>query len=268
MGNLMVQIKKFLSNKNTVTILGILLGVVVLYVGYSYRIGQSINPVSIPFAKVEITSRTKITAEMIGYTDVPKSLVKKNENIVTNANDLIGKYVNFGCVIAENSFFYSQLVVKQVTLQDNADIPDGFTLYPLKVNLDTTYGNSIFPGENIDLYIKTENELGEVVFGKLIEQIEVKSVKDSKGQYVFETASESRTPSVMNFAVPDCMFNLLKIAEELGYEIIPVPRNAAYTEEEGSTIIASPELQEMIFEKAAPLNISYDMDPCNAIKAE
>ena len=94
------------------SILGILLGVVVLYIGYNYRINQSINPVSIPYAKVEITSRTKITAEMIGYTEVPKSLIANNENIITNADNLVGQYVNYGSVIPINSFFYSSIVVK------------------------------------------------------------------------------------------------------------------------------------------------------------
>ncbi len=263
MGNLLTPIKKFLSNKNTVTILGIILGVVVLYVGYSYRINQSINPVSIPYAKVEVTSRTKITAEMIGYTEVPKSLIKNNENIVTNADQLVGKYVNYGAVITKGSFFYASLIVKQITMQDNADIPDGYTLYPLTVNLDTTYGNSIFPDQYIDLYIRTTSPEGKVIFGKLVEKIKVISVKDNKGQYVFETASESRTPSVMIFAVPDCMYGLLNIAKSLNYSIIPVPRNASYTEVEGATKIASQELQERIYSEAEIIaDIEIDQTLC------
>lgn len=263
MGNLLTPLKKFLSNKNTVTILGILLGVVVLYIGYNYRINQSINPVSVPYAKVEITSRTKITAEMIGYTEVPKSLIANNENIVTSVDNLVGQYVNYGSVIPENSFFYSSLVVKQVTMQDSADIPDGYTLYPLSVNLDTTYGNSIFPDQYIDLYIKTTTDTQKIVFGKLVESIKVRSVKDSQGQYVFETASEARTPAVMIFAVPDCMYSLLNVAKSMNYEIIPVPRNASYTEEEGATKIASQELLEMIYAEAQiPADIELNQKLC------
>ena len=35
MGNIMISIKRFLGNKNTVTILGVIVGIVVLYFGYS-----------------------------------------------------------------------------------------------------------------------------------------------------------------------------------------------------------------------------------------
>ena len=49
MGNLLVPFKKFLSNKNTITILGVLIGLVVLYLGYSWRVTQSIQPTSVPY---------------------------------------------------------------------------------------------------------------------------------------------------------------------------------------------------------------------------
>ena len=265
MGNILNPIKKFLSNKNTVTILGVLLGVVVLYIGYSMRVNQTISPVSVPYAKQEITSRTKITEEMIGYTEIPRSMLTDNENILQNQNDIVGNYVNYGSTIPEGSFFYSGIVVEQVTIQDNADIPDGYTLYPLSVDLESTYGNSIFPDQNIDLYIKAkEDGTNKVVFGKLIERINVLSVKDDKGQYVFETASEDRKPSVMIFAVPDCMFSLLNIAEELKMEIIPVPRNESYTTEEGATQISSQVLQDMIYEKAMDIpDLEIDITYCS-----
>ena len=38
MKNFQMTLKKILSNKNTVTVLGVLLAIVILYVGYNYRI--------------------------------------------------------------------------------------------------------------------------------------------------------------------------------------------------------------------------------------
>ena len=55
MGNIMVPLKKFLSNKNTITILGVLIGVVVLYVGYNWRVTKSIQPVSVPISATTIS---------------------------------------------------------------------------------------------------------------------------------------------------------------------------------------------------------------------
>ena len=52
----MISIKRFLGNKNTVTILGVIIGIVVLYFGYNIRVKQAVEPQQIPYAKVEIAS--------------------------------------------------------------------------------------------------------------------------------------------------------------------------------------------------------------------
>ena len=107
MGNLVNSLKRFLGNKNTVTIIGVLVGVVVLYMGYQWRVNQAVTPVSVPYAKQEITSRTKITEEMVGKIDIPKSMVSSSDNIITSNSAVIGKYVTFGAIIPMNSLFYN-----------------------------------------------------------------------------------------------------------------------------------------------------------------
>ena len=44
MGNLTTGFRKFLQNKNTVTVVGIILGILVIYVAYTMRIKAEINP--------------------------------------------------------------------------------------------------------------------------------------------------------------------------------------------------------------------------------
>ena len=53
MGNISISIKRFLGNKNTVTILGVIVGIIVLYVGYNWRVNQAVEPQTVPFAKKE-----------------------------------------------------------------------------------------------------------------------------------------------------------------------------------------------------------------------
>ena len=67
MGNLLVPFKKFLSNKNTITILGVLVGIVVLYLGYNWRVTKSVQPVLVPLANTTMISGTKITENEIKY---------------------------------------------------------------------------------------------------------------------------------------------------------------------------------------------------------
>ena len=73
MGNIMIGLKKFLSNKNTVTIIGVLVAIVVLYVGYNMRVQAAVNPQDIACATQTISPGTRITEDMIEIIQVPPS---------------------------------------------------------------------------------------------------------------------------------------------------------------------------------------------------
>ncbi len=258
MGNIVTTIKRFLGNKNTVTIIGVILGILVLYIGYNYRVNQATTPVTVPYAKEEISSRTLITSDMIGYMEVSSSVVNSSPNLITNASQLINNYVAFGTTIPANSLFYNSQILTSDEMPDSAfaNIPDGYTIYSLGVNLHTTYGNSIYPGNYIDLYFKGIDDTQKIMFGKLIESIEVLAVKDSNGNHVFETTVESRTPAELLFAVPNDMYDLLMKAGYISgssIEIIPVPRNASYSANPGDTVVSSDQIRDFILSKSATI---------------
>lgn len=254
MGNIGVNLKKFLSNKNTVTIICVIAGILVLYIGYTWRVNSATNPTTIPYAKTALTSRHVITTDDIGYMEVSSSVLSKSANMIRNANQLIGKEVMYGTTIPQNSFFYTETVVSPENQPDSAiaDIPNGYTLFDLPVDLHTTYGNSIYPGNYIDLWFKGTNDYNRLMYTNLISSIKVLDVRDSAGKSVFETAAESRTPADLLFAVPDDMYSLLSKARSLsGYniEIIPVPRNKNYTANPGETEVASEYVKDFILSK-------------------
>lgn len=254
MGNIGAKLKKFLSNKNTVTIICVVAGILVLYIGYTWRVNSAISPTSIPYAKTTLSSRHVITNDDIGYMEVSSAVLSKSTNMIRNVNQLIGKEVMYGTTIPQNSFFYTETVVSPETQPDSVtvDIPDGYTLFTLPVDLHTTYGNSIFPGNYIDLWFKGTNDYNRLMYTNLISSIKVLDVRDSEGKSVFETAGETRTPSDLLFAVPDDMYSLLMKARYLsGYsvEIVPVPRNKNYTANPGETEVASDYVKEFILSK-------------------
>jgi hypothetical protein len=111
-----------------------------------------------------------------------------------------------------------------------SNIETGNTIVSLAVNVNTTYGNSIFPGDKIDLYYKSFDADGKLVLGKLIEGIQVLAVKDDAGQHIFKKGPEQRQASALIFSVTEEMHLLLRKAMYLDGEIIPVPRNASYGE--------------------------------------
>ena len=258
MGNKFTGIRKFLSNKNTVTIVCVILDVLVLYFGYNFRVTRATDPVRVPYAKKALDKKTKITAELIGYTNVPRSLVTTSKTILTNEKDIINKYVSYATSIPKNSYFYSDVIMREEQMPDYAfmNMADGYTVYSLKVGMDTTYANKIFPNTYIDLYAKAQDSSsGKIMFARLIESIRVKAVKDDRGVALLENGVNNGSPSAMIFEVPDDLFYLLKIAEYIDdVEIIPVPRNAAYTASQGETTVDNETIKNYILSHAVTIS--------------
>ncbi len=255
--NLKETLHKMLTNKNTLTILLVFAGIIGLYAVYNWRVTEAITPVRIPYAKKEITSRTQITNDLISYTEVPKSLVTNASNIVTNTSSIIGKYVNYGSTIPQYSFFYSDYILNTSAKPESefANIPDNYTIYSLAVDFDSTYGNSIYPGNYIDLYVKIKrSDDSKIIFGRLIKGIEVMSVVDSDGNNVFESSADIRKPKYMFFAVPNDLYLLLKKAEYISATIMPIPRNASYSSDNSAPTIDSTYIQNYILSKAVTFN--------------
>ena len=258
MNNLKASMKKFLGNKNTVTILGIVLCLVVLYVGYNYRINAKVELVEVPYATKTIQPRTYITKDMIGTMNVPKSfLVGRYYN---NVNAIVGKYTNYNTIIAKGSLFYADLVVSKDELPDSAfaEVPEGYTVINYPVNIATTYANSMAPGSYINIYYKSLDDNGKIMFGKFISNIKVLDVKDSSGQHVFENSEETRTPAYMLFAVPEETHLLLRKALYLtkySVELILVPNTATLTDSD-KVNVSSSDIESFINDKTEFVDVT------------
>lgn len=254
MGNLVTTIKRFLGNKNTVTILAILAGVIVLWYFYNYRVNQAITTIAVPYAVEGIDAGKKIEKDNIEYKQLTQTSTKDSD-IITNISQLEGKYICVGTAVPANGFIYASQVCEKEELPNSVldSIPDGYTLYNLSVNNEMTYANSIMPGDYIDLYLSAKDEDGQVLYGKLIESIEVAKVTDSSGKDVFWDSSAGDSAFLI-FAVPDKFHKLLEISELItgnSVKITPVPRSASYTQNPGETQIASETLESFIMSKSA-----------------
>ena len=263
MGNLTIGIKKFLQNKNTVTVIGVVLAIVVLYVAYTMRIKSSINPIVVPYASQQIPAGTQITESMIRTRKVPPSMLEGD--VITNIGEIVDKYSAADTVIPKGSLFYKRSVVEKEQLPANIilDYPKGYVLYNLSVTTASTYGNSVYPGNYIDIYLKAVNQLSDtqildsqykeradqVMLGKLLSNVEVLAVKDSAGKAVFQNLDEGRSPAMVVFALPEEYYFLLKKAEYMrSYDttIVIVPTNESLKDEPAELELSSEDLKEWI----------------------
>ncbi|MCI8588232.1 MAG: Flp pilus assembly protein CpaB [Bacilli bacterium] len=262
MGNISMAFKKFLTNKNTVTVIGVLLVIVVLYVGYNYRINSKINPQSVPYALNELSPKTKITKDMIGTTEVPPAMLRGDP--LTDARDIINKYVRSDTIIPAGSLFYKSTVVSLSELPDSIiyNYPEDFVLVNMAVNTTNTYGNKVYPGNYIDIYLKIVKEedvtdgntvlndkTDKIMIGKLLENVKVLDVLDASGDSVFENVEEKKTPAQIIFAVPEEYHILLRKTMYLRtYEatLIPVPTAESLKKNPGEVAISNTDLKDFI----------------------
>ncbi len=268
MGNIVTTIKRFLSNKNTVTIIGVLLGIVVLYIGYNYRVKTAVETVSVPYAKKAISPTSKITSEDIGTMEVLKSTVTSSKTMLKNYSDVINQTKTYCAsertTIPEGSFFYTDQVKECTAINSNVldGMPDGYRAVTLDVNLQKTYGNSLYPNDYIDLYIKTQDDNGKLIYGEFITKLPILDVRDSNSQSLFfgNVNANATVPAILLFAVPNYdssgtnLYLLLSKATRLPkIELVPVPGNRSYTSEVGETKVSSEYLKNLILEQTAAI---------------
>ena len=255
MNNLVNSLKRFFQNKTTVTILGVLLVLVILYWGYSSQVKKAVSQVSIPVASKTIQPRTLITADMVTTVDIASIAVTKN--IYTSAAAIIGKYSNVNTIIPQGGMFYSQSIISQSELPDSAffDIGEDEIPYLYAVNMETTFGNSIYPGSKIDIYMRALDEDGKLMVGKLLSDVKVVAVKDSSGNNVFENTEESRQPSYLVFGLSDEIHILLRKAQYLStnsVSLFPVPHGGTVASE-GEMRVSTEYLKDFINSKTVIL---------------
>ncbi len=229
--------KKLLANKNVVTILGMILIVIVLYLFYTWRVNSATDRVSVPTAANDIEKMTEIKESDILMVDVPTAALRGN--VVYSKKRVVGRFSGINSKIPQGSFFYYSSESGAGNIVEKDDLPTAFLFefdldkdvvaYNYSVNVETTYSNSIRPGKYIDVYLRIKNDDDEgYKTGKLISDLKVLAVKDSAGRNVFSGTNENRTPSMIIFGAPYHYNALLRAAENLSskIDIIIVPTAA------------------------------------------
>ena len=262
----MKGLSKFLKNKNTVTILGVLACLVILFVGYNMRINQKTALVTVYYANQTIQPKTLITEEMVSRTQVPQSFILGQ--YFKNYDDIVGKYSNYNTMIAEGSLFYYDLLIDEASLPDAVlyDVNEGERLVSFSVDMVTTYGNSMMPGNIVDVYVKLVDS-DKIVYGEYFENVEILGVKDSNGRNVFENTEETRTPAYIYFSLPESKYllftsmNYLKdYNSDAEIEIALVPNTAKFdAEDPTATEVTSSYLYDFVLKGIKQIDSQEDL---------
>lgn len=283
MNNFVASLKKLITNKNTVTILGTLVGIAILYFGYNWRINQQVEQISVVVAKQTIQPRTRITPDMVETIQVAKVMYDKmmastdaGVSVIRSIAELNsafenGAYANVNSLIPKGS-----VLIRNVNVIDRRKIPSSVLLkieegqvpYAFSINYSDTYGNAIMDGMYVNIYMKATSDDGKPMIGMLLKDVKVLAVLDSSGKDVFENTEENRTPSTLIFSVDEDLHLLLRKANYLtsnNVSLIPVPVTESVSDDDykGSIEITSSYLREFIESRTA--NVPEDQLPDNSI---
>ena len=247
MENIKVALKRFLKNKNTVTIIALLASLAILYYAYNLRIKKATEPISVPYAVRRLEPRTLIENKDVGIKQVPGGMVN-GRDVIASSSLIVGKYVSEKVEIPLGSLFYNETVVTWEQLPSSLfeDIPNDYTVITMPVSLETTYGNSIFTGNYIDLYFAGYDYDDKLIVAKFIESIRVLAVIDSHGNNIFEKSSNVEPPSYLMFSIPEDLHLLLRKAIYKKVNLFPVPRNAEYSLKPNPTKVSSTYIRKLI----------------------
>ena len=207
----------------------------------------------VPYANQTIQPKTEIKPDMISYMSVPESFLIGD--YYKNEDSIVGKYSNYNTMIAEGSLFYKDLVVESKYIPDEmfGNVGKGETIINYKVDMDSTYANSMMPDDYINIYFKAKDEDDTIMFGKFIENVKILAVKDSAGKNVFENTEESRTPAYMLFALPEKTHLLFRKAvyleDQFDVELILVPNTVVLDEKDVDVYVSSADIQDFIEER-------------------
>lgn len=258
---------KFLKNKNTVTIFGVIACLVILYAGYTMRINKKTALVDVYYANQTIQPKTLITEEMVSKTSVPESFILGT--YYRNYNDIVGKYSNYNTMIAEGSLFYSDLLVEEENLPDAIfyDVNEGERVVSFAVDTVSTYGNSMMPGNIIDVYVKLITDNDKVVYGEFLENVEILGVKDESGHNVFESTEDEREPAYLYFSLPEAKYLLFSSLQHVGnyfedyaIQIVLVPNTVDYTDKDiTATEVTSDYLYKFTLDKLEQIDNQKDL---------
>jgi len=262
-----LNLNKFLKNKNTVTILGVLVCLLILWIGYNSRINAKTKLINVYYAKETIQPKKLITDEMIGKMQVPESFIKGK--YYKKYDDIVGKYSNYNTMIAEGSLFYLDLLVEESNLPDAIlyDVNEGERIVSFPVTMESTYGNSIMPGNKVDVYVKLIDDKDKVIYGQFYEKVEVLGVKDSSGKNVFENTEESRTPSYVYFSLEEVkylLFSSLQYVQDFysnyEIEIVLVPNTVEFKSDDATaTEVTSEFLYDFTLDKIKQIDEQEDL---------
>ena len=253
MGNILNTLKGMLSNKNTITILGVLLGVVAIYFVYDNKVKSTATTMTVYYVKSDIPANTQLKKENLGTVTVNSSITKIYKGLVTTEGQVMDGKGQYYYTKFDHTLSNGQLLSLEDLVAPDEKLPSKvYNLDPemkqfeIPVDVDLTQGNSIAPGNSIDLWVKGKEKDNTVIFTKFIENLEVLDVIDSN--WMTTAGNVSSTPKYIITTVDKETWLLLEkstLLNDYKFDLVPLVRDKAY-DAKTPTLVVSEKIKNII----------------------
>lgn len=184
------------------------------YIFVPMFVKKELRVVYVPISTIQINETTKIKEEMITEIEMMNEYLPSS--IITNKDNIIGKYVKNDCTIAPNQFFYKELLVDEEIAMGKIfrELRENEIAYNLTVDPQWIQNDNIHLNQLINVYVHFTNEIEKggqnYIFGQLAENIRVIGI------------SEDSTIITLALSEEDvALFNLAYLIEDSSITFVP-----------------------------------------------
>jgi len=174
----MTKVKNFFKRNSFLLIL--ILGFLIAganYLLYPTIIKKDLNLVDVPVAVTQINESTEITELMITTTSVTKEFL--TDSIITDKDELIGKYVANNCTIPAGAFFYKTELADRGELVGNVvdALGENQATYTIELDDSEASTNAYQIKQTVNIYgileYEKENRFKSYAFGELVHEAKI-----------------------------------------------------------------------------------------------
>lgn len=201
------MIKKIL-----IIVFSTLLLVVGLFFGIKFYTKYTIGYTTTYVASHQISQRSKISEDDLLKVEVPKDYLK--DDVYTDINDILDKYVKLSYSIPKGSLFYKSSLEADIKDLANTLLKENevnYDIYTKDVKINTA---NISKNMRIDLYL-TINDKDKPISDLLLSNARVTGLYDSNNKLIKDYDDESRV-SIISLAISKNDVNILNKALVLG----------------------------------------------------
>lgn len=223
------------------------LTMILIYFGVTKKTQETIRPIMVPFAAVELSEHTRIDKDLIKFKEIPASSIPPN--VIIDPNELIDKYVATKHTIPVNGLFYKEHVVdfEQIPSRIGMMLDEDNVGLTMRVNLEKSVANSLRDDMEVQVRFYTDKTpSGHPFEGVLEERIRIIAVRDARGTDVSPTVEKTvetdeknkqkqtnKVPTVIVFEATEEQASYLLRAQKLGeLNILALSEDPEYKPEE------------------------------------